>query len=275
LVIYVILALGLIVHPALASLNISVSGPISADFSGKGGYIAFQSVVRVYCLSNDSAGTGFFHKSGKIITAEHVVFNCDNAIIIGSNDIPVKVTEMVMNSDLDLALLTVGKGLQNPSLNIGTNDNVTFGLQVSTWGFPSGYNSRAPMLSVGYLSGVGQVETRTGKQQLKWVVNAAFNLGNSGGPLLNIDTGEVIGVVSSKLAPIPKEIEGALNALAQNKFGFMYTYTHPDGKKDNMSEGQVVAIVLNHLRSQVQLVVGHAVMLRDIRSFLQSRGIDP
>ena len=59
----------------------------------------------------------------------------------------------------------------------------------------------------------------------QWVVNAAFNRGNSGGPVVLIETGEVIGVVSSKLAPISPTAKSALDALEQQKSGFTYEGT--------------------------------------------------
>jgi len=106
-------------------------------------------------------------------------------------------------------------------------------------------------------------------------VNAAFNGGNSGGPVLNAEDGSVIGVVSSKLAPIPPIIESALMALQQQSSGFMYTKTLPDGSQESISEGRVIGDVLRYLRSQTQLVLGHAVTSYDLRQFLINNGIEP
>lgn len=106
-------------------------------------------------------------------------------------------------------------------------------------------------------------------------MNAAFNSGNSGGPLLHIETGEVIGVVSSKLAPISDWARSALAALEGQNSGFMYTATKSDGSKKSMSEGQIVASILNELREQVQLVIGMAALLGDLRGFLNKNEINP
>jgi len=107
------------------------------------------------------------------------------------------------------------------------------------------------------------------------VVNAAFNGGNSGGPVLNTEDGAVIGVVSSKLAPVPQIIESALEALLAQQSGFEYTRTMPDGSQENVSEGKIVGEILKYLRSQTQLVLGHAVTSYDLRQFLQANGIEP
>ena len=74
---------------------------------------------------------------------------------------------------------------------------------------------------------------------------------------------------------MPPDIESAIHALKNQKSDFQYTATRPDGSTFKVSEGQVVAMVLEHLRSQTQLVTGHAVLLEDIRSFLKEHGVKP
>jgi hypothetical protein len=149
------------------------------------------------------------------------------------------------------------------------------GTQVSTWGFPGGYNGLSPMLSVGYLAGTDAYKLNSGKIVRKWVVNAAFNGGNSGGPLIHIETGAVFGVVSSKLAPISPEAAAILQILEQQKYGMQYTGKKPDGTDVSYSEAQLVGAVLNELRRQVQLVIGQAVLQEDLIAFLKANKIDP
>jgi hypothetical protein len=93
--------------------------------------------------------------------------------------------------------------------------------------------------------------------------------------VLSQEDGSIIGVVSSKLAPIPSYIESALDALANQKSGFVYTRTLASGKTENISEGQVVAEVLTYLRSQTQLVLGHAVTSQDLKAFLKKEDVEP
>ena len=252
-----------------------VAVPIDTTSSGRGGFVAVRSVVRVMCHNTNSGGTGFLHVSGQVVTAQHVVEGCSDPAVLGVSGAATKVTKIVMDKELDLALLTLAMPIKEPILPLSKDSNFAIGLQVSTWGFPGGYNSLTPLLSVGYLAGVNELQTASGKTVRRLIVNAAFNRGNSGGPLLNIETGEVIGVVSSKLTPIPLTVEAALEALRNQTSGFRYTVTRPDGTQQKLSEGQIVAQVLQHLRSQVQLVVGTAVTIEDLRSFIKGQGIKP
>jgi hypothetical protein len=106
-------------------------------------------------------------------------------------------------------------------------------------------------------------------------VNAAFNSGNSGGPLVDVETGDVIGIVDSKLAPISPQTASALNALQSQISGMVYQATGPDGKQTSVSEAQVVALILNELRQQTQLVIGMAVLPTDLKKFLKAQNVDP
>ena len=156
---------------------------------------------------------------------------------------------------MDLALLTptIADFVKAPLL-LFSGDSLDVGTQVTTWGFPEGYTGTLPLLSVGYLAGpvdVGGVR--------KWAVNGAFNAGNSGGPLLETNGAYVIGVISSKYAPMPKDLELELEGL---------------GKKGS-SETKSIARILQHFRRQTQLVLGFATVTGDLREFLRKRGVEP
>jgi 2-succinyl-5-enolpyruvyl-6-hydroxy-3-cyclohexene-1-carboxylate synthase len=81
--------------------------------------------------------------------------------------------------------------------------------------------------------------------------------------------------ITSKLAPLPQYIESALRASKDQRSGFVFAKTYPDGKKEEISEAQVIEEVLQYLRSQTQLVIGYGVMIGDLKKFLRSNNIDP
>lgn len=255
-----------------------VSGPVTTDIAANASLVSRMSVMRVVCKTTMMGGTGFLHHSGNVITAAHVVAGCAPAEVVLLSPAGVGVLAKAVTSDpfRDLALVQPGETIHGPAFVIGKKDaDLKIGTQVVTWGFPGGYGGASPILSVGYLSGTESVSLSPLASPKQWVVNAAFNHGNSGGPLLSLEDNTVIGVVSGKMDPIPKDIQQALTALKAQSSGFVYTKTFADGRMVNVSEGQVIAEVLEYLRSVTQLVVGHAVTLTDLRAFLTEQKIEP
>lgn len=254
--------------------TIPVAAPIDTDSAGKGGNEALQSVFRILSLQQGTSGTGFLHKSGVVITAEHVVRNTPLPLVMMSNGGTVASYVIASDPDADIAILKPNAPLPGTPLTISSGNSFSIGTHVSTWGFPGGYTGVLPMLSVGYLSGV-VAHQKSAKIVQQWVVNAAFNSGNSGGPLLHIETGHVIGVISSKLAPISPTARHFLDVLEKQAYGMQYNGVDGNGKPIAMSEAQIVATLLNELRQQVQLVIGMAVTLDDLRSLLTANQIQP
>ena len=253
------------------------SSQMTADLARHTANIAIPSVFRILIPAKNRSGTAFLHKSGKMITASHVIEGCasQEVMLISGRGEKFGVKRMVADQDRDLALVTPDGKMNAPSLQLSSTDKFAIGLQVSSWGYPAGYKGQKPLFMSGYLSGIDMVGGKDGKSTARWVVNAAFNNGNSGGPLVDIERGEVIGVVSSKLAPLPEVVESALAALKNQKSNFVFERKLHDGTRETMSEAQVIEFVLEYLRSQTQLVIGYAVTIVDLRNFLGSQGIAP
>lgn len=95
------------------------------------------------------------------------------------------------------------------------------------------------------------------------MINAAFNGGNSGGPIFTFESGEVIGVVISKLTPIPKPIAELIEGFSKG------IYWLPGG------QAPPIGRVFSYLFSQIQLVIGYAVTTEDLNGFLEAHGIKP
>jgi hypothetical protein len=53
--------------------DVPVAVPLDTTSSGRGGFVAVRSVVRVTCHKTNSGGTGFLHASGRVVTAQQVV----------------------------------------------------------------------------------------------------------------------------------------------------------------------------------------------------------
>lgn len=260
-----------------ANDQIPTAAPMTTDLAGGSSPAALSSVFRVVCLPKRSGGTGFLHKSGKVITVFHVVSGCtaQDIILLNVQGQVIKISNVVVDDVVDLALLTPAQDIKSATLTLNDSDQHVVGSQVSTWGYPEGYSGLNPLLSSGYLSGTDNIQGPSGKRVARIVVNAAFNSGNSGGPLVDIGSKRVIGVVASKLAPLPEYIEKALKALKEAKYGLMFTKTKEDGTKEEISEAQVTEEILQYLRSQTQLVIGHAVLTKDLRAFLKANKVEP
>ena len=254
-----------------SSDEIQVSAPLATDSAGRMSAIATQSVFKLIIAKKNRTGTGFLHDSGNVLTAAHVIegANPEDVVILMQNGKKIAVEKIVADSDVDIALLTPKQNIKAKALPLATAKQFSAGIQVSTWGFPTGYNGMQPMLSVGYLSGKDAIRSLSGKIVGRFVVNAAFNAGNSGGPLIDIESGSVIGIVATKLAPIPSNIESALRALKNDESISAFSITKPDGTTERISNSQVLEKVLQYLRSQTQLVIGHAVLIGDIKTFLK------
>jgi len=264
-----------IVALSISNLNgdqIQISAPLTTDSAGRMGAIASQSVFKLIIENKNRMGTGFLHISGNVLTAAHVIEGANPAdvTILMADGKKIDVAKIVADPDVDIAMLTPKQKIQATPLPLASSEEFSVGTQVSTWGFPSGYNGILPMLSVGYLSGKDAIRSSSGKIVGRFVVNAAFNAGNSGGPLIDIESGSVIGIVASKLAPMPPDVEEALNILKNYKKGIVLSWTRPIGEKMKKSQAQLVEEVLEHLRSQTQLVVGLAVLTSDIKAFLKT-----
>lgn len=272
IVIGVVLLVRITAFTTVGSSNeIQVSAPLATDSAGRMGAIANQSVFKLVIAKKNMTGTGFLHASGNVLTAAHVIagVNPEDVVILMSDGKRITVEKIVTDPDVDIAMLTTKQKIKAKALPLATAEQFTVGIQVSTWGFPAGYNGMQPMLSVGYLSGKDVIRSSSGKIVERFVVNAAFNAGNSGGPLIDIESGSVMGIVVSKLAPMSPYIESALRALKNYKSISAFSITKPDGTTESISNSQVLEQVLQYLRSQTQLVVGRAVLTGDIKTFLK------
>lgn len=154
-------------------------------------------------------GTGFIiSEDGMILTNGHVVSDKDADYTVLTNDgkkYPAKV--LARDSIRDLAVMEIegektidNQGKLNlksfPPLKLGDSDKLQIGQTVIAIGNALGEFRNT--VSVGVISGLGRTVTASGGGMIETLedviqTDAAINMGNSGGPLLNLK-GEVIGV---------------------------------------------------------------------------------
>ena len=128
-------------------------------------------------------------------------------------------------------------------------------------------------MTVGYVAGYKTVAA--GRRRIRHiVVNGAFNMGNSGGPVCEPETADVLGVVINKQVPRDPFVESALAALAQQKTGPSFTAVNARGRSKQMAQSELVAEIFSYYSSCLQVMIGEAVAASDLRRFLAAHERD-
>jgi S1-C subfamily serine protease len=180
---------------------------------------------------------------------------------------------MTVDADRDLAVLRPRAKLAG-GLQLGSDAALSLESKVTTWGFPLIYNGPAPILSVGYIAGFNalNVKTSSGDRTVKHiVVNGAFNPGNSGGPVfLSTDPNKVVGIVVWKMRMLSQAVPNVINGLKHSRTMSAGTFTQslPDGTSRSVSNEEAVALVLEEFYTTVQVMIGEAISVSELKQML-------
>ncbi len=138
-------------------------------------------------------GTGFFVSAdGYLVTCAHVIQGADK-VDVEINGQSYSADVVAVEADDDLAILKIDAKDLTP-LPLADSSKVRLGEEVRAIGFPlSTVLGNGIKVTRGIVAGI--VDRDEGK---RFQIDAAVNLGNSGGPVVN-DRGHVLGVASSKL----------------------------------------------------------------------------
>ena len=137
-----------------------------------------------------STGSGFYVNAGNIVTAAHVVHGCKAMSL--SDGSPVGV--VLADDDLDLAVLSSGK-VSDVWLNLLAEVRPRLGETVYALGYPYlGLLNQGLAVTGGNVSAMGGIDP----SEVRIMVSAPVQPGNSGGPLVN-SHGDVVGVVVSRI----------------------------------------------------------------------------
>lgn len=245
-----------------------------------------KAVVMVICRKDNSKGTGFIVSPGwMIVTNNHVVKTCtagELEITASATNDPIKLEDMKPDPNRDLAVLCTDKALPFGLVPAG-DEHPPIETEVETWGYPLNYESRAPILSRGYVAGYSRdvmpaERGGTGVPVNRLIINGAFNPGNSGGPLIDRTTGRVIGVVVEKWTLWSPLIETAINGFAHPRgmMGGTFSRTDASGKVVGVSDQEVISEVIKEFYQQSQVMIGNAISISELNAFLKpKRGESP
>ncbi|HEX3203833.1 MAG TPA: trypsin-like peptidase domain-containing protein [Nitrospiraceae bacterium] len=183
-----------------------------------------------------SMGSGFFvTDDGLFVTNAHVIETHSRLVVYINNDMISASPEVVaVDADADLAVLRVHvKGA--PTLPLA-GDNPEEGSEVITVGYPRitdilqmGFTLH-PTVGAGTVSGMAQGRSRTTGHRATFVqTSGILNFGNSGGPLIDMNSGHVVGMVVTTVPYLEraKDKSGAPIGSVSMKSGIGYSIPAP------------------------------------------------
>jgi S1-C subfamily serine protease len=145
-------------------------------------------------------GSGFLITGdGKILTNSHVVANEHQLEVTLSDQSKYRATLLSRDESNDLALLQITPRKKLPWLRLGDSEGLQVGQKVLAIGNPFGLDGT---LTTGVVSSLARTIRGENDQKLEGLIqtDAAINMGNSGGPLLD-SAGDVIGINTAILGP--------------------------------------------------------------------------
>jgi S1-C subfamily serine protease len=167
--------------------------------------------LQIYCEDFSKTGTGFFvSEDGHIVTNNHVVtdmaFNENGAIEIKySNRILVKTeqgwkqTRLLINPNSDKPVVfdyAILEPIIKPQTWFDTtlSNEIEIGEEVIAIGFP--HDFQLPIVTNGIVSSITKFPSHINSlHSLTTIItNTRISHGNSGGPLISVETGKVIGI---------------------------------------------------------------------------------
>ena len=168
------------------------------DFFGEDFYKKFFEEMPQQGIETQALGSGFIiDQSGLILTNNHVVEKAEEIMVRLENGKEYEASVVGRDPKTDLALIQVQvDGADFPkAVTLGNSDALQVGDWVMAVGNPFGLGQT---VTVGIISGKGRV-IGAGPYDEFLQTDAAINLGNSGGPLYDMD-GKVIGINTAIVA---------------------------------------------------------------------------
>ncbi len=144
-------------------------------------------------LPHQGSGSGFvIDRQGFILTNFHVIEDADRITVTLADGRVLRGDVVGTDPAIDVALIKVAGGGALPEAPLGNSDELRVGEWVCAIGNPLGY---VHSVTVGVVSFIGRKLFDASLDDYIQT-DAAINLGNSGGPLINA-RGEVIGINSA------------------------------------------------------------------------------
>ncbi len=142
-------------------------------------------------------GSGFIiSQDGYIITNNHVVEDADRLTVELVDGRTLEAQVVGADPESDVAVVRIQAGDLQP-IALGNSESLQVGEWVLAIGTPLGLSHT---VTAGIVSGIGRSGFNVATYENFIQTDAAINMGNSGGPLVNLD-GEAVGINTFILAP--------------------------------------------------------------------------
>jgi serine protease Do len=246
---------------------------VNVDAASRGGRERRQadegSDAREFGLPHQGSGSGFvIDRAGFILTNYHVIEDADRITVTLADGRALRGTLVGADPAIDVALLRVSGAGPLQEATLGNSDDLRVGEWVCAIGNPLGY---VHSVTVGVVSFMGRKLFDASLDDYIQT-DAAINLGNSGGPLINA-RGEVIGInaaISSRANSIgfAVPINQALAILDQLK------------SRGTVSRGFIGVTLIDvnaDLQRSLNLPVSRGALVQDVRagSPAERAGLEP
>ncbi|WP_216830491.1 S1C family serine protease [Alkalihalobacterium elongatum] len=155
-----------------------------------------KSVVMIEVEKTGSVGSGFiYNDQGDIITNAHVVAGADEVKVKLTDTSEYNGTVIGISTDTDIAVVRVSDLEEIEPLRLASTSPPELGDEVLALGSPLGFQNT---VTTGIISGVDRsFEINNYHYDNAYQFSAPIAPGNSGGPLILIRSGEVIGINSA------------------------------------------------------------------------------
>ncbi|WP_112180694.1 S1C family serine protease [Paraliobacillus zengyii] len=152
--------------------------------------------ISVETASSEKTGSGFLYNSnGDIITNAHVIEDAESITVTMSNAETYKAAIVKMGDKKDIAVIRVPQLINQTPVDIASSEKLGIGDEIIAVGSPLGFQNS---VSIGIISGIDRsFEIDTFSYDNVYQISANITHGNSGGPLINRSTGEVVGINSA------------------------------------------------------------------------------
>jgi Do/DeqQ family serine protease len=215
------------------------------------------------------SGSGFIiDRAGYILTNNHVIEGAERITVTLADGRAFRAEVVGIDPAIDVALVRIPESPSLPEAPLGNSDELRAGEWVCAIGNPLGY---VHSVTVGVVSFIGR---KLYDQSLDDYIqtDAAINLGNSGGPLIN-SRGEVVGI-NSALSPRGSNIGFAVPI---NQAKAILTQLKTKGRVSRGFIGVTLTDVTPGLQRALGLAVAEGAMVQDVtpRSPAERAGLRP